>query len=306
MSRARRTVCVTIDLDPAAAYHEIHGLPPPPEAIAHRFTQVALPRLRALLEALGVRATFFAVGQDLGDAAVVAGLAAARAAGHEVANHTFGHPYRFLDLPPADQASEIRRGHDAITAALGVTPVGFRAPGYVIEAPALAELLRLGYRYDASMLPSAPYYAAKAAAMAWMRLRGRPSRARLHPPTCLLAPARPYRPDPARPWQEGDAPIHCLPGASLALGFPLVGTFLGALPPAAAAWLGRRLARRPFVSVELHGLDAVDADDPAAAALAGRQPELGRSWERRRASLAGFLEALLPGADGLPLAEAID
>ena len=104
-------------------------------------------------------------------------------------------------------------------------------------------------------------------------------------------------------WRPGAAPIRCLPGASLALGFPLVGTFLGALPPGVAAGLGRWLARRPFVSVELHGIDAVDADDPAAAALVGRQPELGRPWARRRESLRAFLAALVPGAAAVPLDE---
>lgn len=302
-----RSVCVTVDLDPLPAYYEIHGLPDPGSdpAARHCITRAALPRLLDLFDELDARATLFVVGQDLNDLDVRGMLGAAARAGHELGNHTERHPYRFLDVDGPGRLHEIRACHDRIASLTGRAPVGFRAPGYHADAELLHQLLGLGYRYDSSLLPSAPYWLAKATVMTLLRLRRRPSRARLHPPTDLVAPRTPYRPAARAPWRRGVLPLWEVPAASLVAGLPLVGTFLADLPPPHARWLGQRLRSRPFVTVELHGIDLADLHDGDLEALLGRQPGLARPLRARRAALAAFLGALCPGARVIPLGEAL-
>ncbi len=299
-----RILCVSVDLDPLDAYYAIHGIGPAPAALRDHLSAVAIPRFREVFERLGIPATFFAVGEDLASDRVAAALGEAVAVGHEVGNHTHTHPYDFLDLPVARRAAEVARCHDRILEATGVAPVGFRAPGYFLDGDTLALLADRDYHYDSSMLPSLPYYAAKLGVMSLMRLRGRRSRSRLHPLTSLLAPDGPYRPDPRRPWRRGQGPLMELPAASLVAGLPLVGTFLGGLPVAAAGLLARGLERRRFLSVEFHAIDLVDLDDGGLEPLRGRQPGLEVPVARRLAAFEALLTPLCRVAEAMTLAEA--
>jgi hypothetical protein len=297
-------LCVTVDLDPLDAYHAIHGLPPAPADLRDHLSAVAIPRFLALFARLGLPGTFFAVGSDLASERVAALMRQAVAAGHEVGNHTATHPYGFLDLAAPARAAELDRGHEAVLRATGVAPVGFRAPGYYVDRTTLGLLSERGYCYDSSMLPSLPYYAAKLGVMGLLRLRGRRSRSRLHPPLCLLAPTAPYRPDATRPWRRGSAPLVELPAASLVAGVPLVGTFLGDLPRAAVGLLAGWLSRRPFVSVEFHAIDLVAPDDGGLDALRGRQVGLQVPVARRRRRFEALLAALAGRAEPVTLAQA--
>lgn len=282
---------LSVDLDPLWAYHRIHGLEPPPPRLRHLFTLEALPRFLALFAELEVRGTFFVVGSDL-SAEVLARLREAVDLGHEVGNHTASHPYGFLDLGGEALAREIDEAHERLADGLGVAPRGFRSPGYHVSRPVLEHLARRRYVYDSSVLPSWPYYVAKLAVMAWLRLARRPSGARLHPPQALLAPGRPYRPRLDRPWRPGRAPLLELPAASLVAGMPLVGTFLAGLPEPLAERLGRWLVRSSFVGVELHAIDLVGGDGEGIGRLRAHQPGLAVPLERRRRALLGLLQPL--------------
>jgi len=66
------------------------------------------PRMLELLRRAGAQATFFVVGQRA--TKFPAEMGAIRAAGHEIANHTFSHPSgTFWCLPPGRIATEIDR-----------------------------------------------------------------------------------------------------------------------------------------------------------------------------------------------------
>jgi peptidoglycan-N-acetylglucosamine deacetylase len=301
-----RALCVSVDLDPLDAYYDIHGLGTAPSALSDHLSAVAIPRFREVFDRLGVRATFFAVGTDLASGHVAAALREAVAAGHEVGNHTHSHPYNFLDLRVSERAAEVARCHERILDATGTAPVGFRAPGYFMDGATLALLAQRGYRYDSSMLPSLPYYAAKLSVMGIMRLRGRRSRSRLHPPTCLLAPDRPYHPEGERPWRQSRShgPMVELPAASLVAGVPLVGTLLGGLSPAANRLGARWIERRRFLSVEFHAIDLVGFADGGLEPLRGRQPGLEVPVARRLAAFEALLAPLCRAFDAVPLAEA--
>lgn len=309
MVRQDKAVSVSVDLDPIACYYRIHALPgPPPERARFAVLERCLPRFGELFARHGVRATFFVVGADLEeDPAGRARLAAMAADGHELASHTHTHPYDFVRLGREAIAGEIDRAHAAIGACAGAAPIGFRAPGYEISSAVIEALAARGYRYDSSAFPSIPYYGAKAAVMAAMRLAGRRSGSILGSPRGLFAPRVPYRPDPASPYRKGSAPLVELPIAVTRVGrLPVIGTTLVTAP----GWLRRRLIAAalaaPFFNLELHGIDLADADgDEIPPALVARQPDLRRPLAHKLAALDETLTAArAAGATFLPLAEA--
>lgn len=302
-------VSVSVDLDPLSCYFRIHALPgAPPEDVRFAILRQALPRFAELFARHGVRATFFVVGSDLDEDADGRRLLTELAsAGHELANHSFTHPYDFTRLPSTRIAEEIDRAHQAIGACSGAPPVGFRAPGYETTSEVIDLLCDRGYRYDSSTFPSVPYYLAKAAVMGLLRATGRPSGSILGSPTVLLAPRTPYRPAPGAAYRRGDRPIVQMPMAvTRRLRLPVIGTSLITFPE----WLRRHMVdhvlAEPFVNLELHGIDLSDADaDRLPPALIARQPDLRRTLAHKTEALeATLLQARAVGARFLPLAEA--
>ena len=290
-----RVASISVDLDPVECYYRIHALEgaPLPDA-EERFAVLrrCLPRFRDLFARHGVQATFFVVARDLTeDQAGRALLAALARDGHELANHSYSHPYDLVRLAPGVIAREIDHAHDDIAACAGAAPVGFRAPGYEVSAEVIDLLRARHYRYDSSAFPSVPYYSAKAAVMGVMRVRGRKSGSILGSPRIMTAPRHPYRPSAGAPYRAGALDIVELPMAvTPLLRLPVIGTSLIAAPE----WIRRRLVAaalgEPFFNLELHGIDLCDAvADQIPSALVARQPDLRRPLAFKLAALDATL-----------------
>ncbi|MHB1843848.1 MAG: polysaccharide deacetylase family protein [Deltaproteobacteria bacterium] len=297
-----RLACVSIDLDALRHYAQIQGLDPgalPPEA-EHAVATRAPPRLAELLGERSAKGTFFAVGEDLlspkdgaKGAELLPGAATLKqvvGAGHEVGNHTLHHRYDLVRLPEEQVAHEVQAGATAIEAAVGQRPLGFRAPGYTLSAPLLRAAIAAGHRYDSSAFPAAPYYLAKASVMGALRLLGRPSSAILDRPRVLWAPAEPYRPSDAEPYARGalpllELPIATLPGTRL----PFIGTTAVSLPVPALRALYLAMRRRPFLNLELHGIDLMDRSDGAGDGLPRQQRDLRIPAAQKLARLRALL-----------------
>ncbi len=286
-------VSVSVDLDGVDCYWRIHALSgAPPEESRHAILRCCLPRFADLFGRAGVKATFFVVGNDLVEDADGRRLLADLARdGHELANHSFTHPYELARLPATQMADEIDRAHDALASCSGRAPVGFRAPGYEISAQVSDLLCARSYLYDSSTFPSVPYYAAKATIIAAMRVSGRASGSHLGSPRVLTAPTVPYHPAAGDPYRRGDLPILELPIAvTPGLRLPVIGTSLIAAPE----WIRKRLVaasvRRRFFNLELHGIDLADAvTDGIPSALVARQPDLRRSLAHKLQALESTL-----------------
>jgi peptidoglycan/xylan/chitin deacetylase (PgdA/CDA1 family) len=282
-----------VDLDAVACYYRIHALPgPPPERARFAVLRRCLPRFADLFARHGVRATFFVVGGDLEeDAEGRALLAELARAGHELGSHSHSHPYDFVRLADSTIAGEIDRAHAAIADCSGAPPVGFRAPGYEISDRVVDMLRARGYHYDSSLLPSPPYYGAKALVMAAMRLRGHPSGSILGNPAAPFGPVHPHR---IASGTLVELPISVSP----LLRVPVIGTTLVLAPD----WLRRRLVagalRGRVFNLELHGIDLADAEaDEIPPALVARQPDLRRPLARKLGALdATLAEARARGA----------
>jgi hypothetical protein len=284
-----RLCAVSVDLDEIPCYAAIHGLTAPDPACAHAVYAKAVPRFEALFDGLDLRATFFAIGSDLDAGNPVAREAIARlhARGHEIGNHTLSHRYDFTRLPVAEIQSEIAGGMAAIEAVTGERPRGFRAPGYTITDAVFEQLAAAGVAYDSSVFPCPGYYGAKATALAAIRARGRRSHSVLDTPRVLSAPADPYR--VGKPYtRRGDGmlelPIGVTRGSSARL--PFIGTSLVMAGENGAAWLAQRIAGRPLVNLELHGIDLADAAQDGLEFLAPHQFDLRKSLDHKRTALS--------------------
>jgi hypothetical protein len=307
---------VSVDLDGIGCYYRIHGLGPHPAELEHRILERALPRAASLFAAKGIRVTWFVIGRDA-DADAIATDQPARAAnatrlrelaaaGDELGNHSYSHPYDLARLSPSAIASEIG-GCDRVLRALngGGHVRGFRAPGYDVSPAMLDTLARLGYRYDSSIFPAPGYYAAKAAVMTALAAFGRPSGAVLTNPRALVAPPDPYRPSMTAPWRRGQAPLVELPIAVTPwTRVPAIGTTLLVAP----AWVRTRLldamARRTFFNFELHGIDFADAEqDGIPGELVDRQPDLRVPIDTKLERLDALLDTIRARWEMATLAE---
>ena len=107
-----------------------------------------------LLDELGVKATFFVLGMTAERYPDLVREVAER--GHEIASHGHAHE-RVHDQTPDSFRSDLERGLEAVEAAAGVRPVGYRAPAFSITrgAPwAYDVLAELGFEYDSSQYDS--------------------------------------------------------------------------------------------------------------------------------------------------------
>jgi polysaccharide deacetylase family protein (PEP-CTERM system associated) len=114
-------------------------------------------RILELLAARGHRATFFVLGRVAERFPRLVERIARE--GHEVGCHGFEHEL-VRGQGPERFAESLRRGRDAIAAACGRPPTGFRAPSASIVRETLWAFDRIaeaGYRYDSSLAPISSY-----------------------------------------------------------------------------------------------------------------------------------------------------
>jgi peptidoglycan-N-acetylglucosamine deacetylase len=110
--------------------------------------------LLALLDELGVRATFFVLGMTAERYPDLVREVAER--GHEIGSHGHSHE-RVYDQTPDSFRADLERGLEAVEAAAGVRPAGYRAPAFSItrDAPWAYDVLAgLGFEYDSSQYDS--------------------------------------------------------------------------------------------------------------------------------------------------------
>lgn len=242
---------LSLDLDGIGEYRDLHGLPAR-ERGRHAVIDVALPRALSFARSLRAPLTLFTIGRDLErDRSARAVLAAARA-GAVVENHSFSHRYDLSRQPRAVVDSEIARASERILAVTERRPRGFRAPGYLSSAAMLDAVAEDGMLFDASSFPCPAYYVAKLAALATIAARGRTSRALIDAPRTQLHPRQPYH-------LKGLVEIPMAVTRRLRL--PVIGTSLALAGARGARALLAGCIGDPVVSLELHGIDFLDAGD---------------------------------------------
>jgi hypothetical protein len=273
-----RLAAITIDVDSLRFYRQIHGLDGSAEVedddpIYH----LAMPRFFELCARHRAPPTLFLVGRDAPRFAER--FAGAGALGAEVASHSFDHDYRLSARASEDIAADLARADAALRPLNGGRPLaGFRAPGYNVTPALLAEVQRIGYRWDSSLLPSPAYFALRAAAIGAYALRRRPSRSLAGDLRQFLGPLSPYPFQNRAPWSPDPAgallelPMACVPWART----PLIGTSWTVAPEALRSAMWAAVDRAlPTIVLELHAIDLLDRQDhPALGELAPAQRDL--------------------------------
>jgi len=261
---------MSVDLDNLWAYMRSYG------AEAWRtypgFLHRAVPRLLDATARLGLRTTMFVVGRDAEQADHRPLLEAITGSGHEIGNHSYDHQ-PWLHRHPADRiADDIARAEEAIGAATGRRPVGFRGPAFSLSTAVLTTLKNRGYRYDATTFPTVLGPLARAYHRATSRLD---AEARRRQDGLFggvregLRPLRPYR------WDLAGGPLVEVPVTTLPLlRLPVHATYLNFLadrsPGLARAYFRTTLrlcrASRVSPSLLLHATDVLGRDDPEVPA----------------------------------------
>jgi len=143
---------LSLDLDNEWAYVKTHG--DPAWESYPSYLDVVVPRFLDLLAEFGQRITVFIVGQDAALEKNGPALRSIAAAGHEIGNHSFRHEPWLGRYSRLEVEAEITSAGEAIAAATGVQPKGFRGPGFALSRDTLDVLAGAGYRYDCSTFPT--------------------------------------------------------------------------------------------------------------------------------------------------------
>ncbi len=144
----RLTVALTFDHDAISSEVERGGGP----VLISRGEfgpRVGVPRILDLLDRHHIAATFFVPGHTV--VTFPDSVAAIVAAGHEVGCHGWAHE----DLAKLDRAAlrdVMLRSTDAVAAASGRPPRGFRAPYWSLSEDVLELVDELGFTYDSSLM----------------------------------------------------------------------------------------------------------------------------------------------------------
>jgi peptidoglycan/xylan/chitin deacetylase (PgdA/CDA1 family) len=233
----------------------------------------ALPNLLDRFLRWKIKATFFVVGRDLQRPSCVAFCKRALSEGHRIANHTLSHRVDFSRLDEAEKLREIEAGHAAIVAATGTSPVGFRAPGYHVDAAIIRSLVRLGYQYDSSVLPGPTGYLIKA----YMLARGQGAKGKSFGSwRSLFASSSPRQLAVSQGHNLMQYPVATFPYARLAIHSTFVYSFGLKYLRRAISMLSRTPGHHIYL---LHAIDGLD--HPAPEEFGGRLVPLTKSFTQR-------------------------
>lgn len=152
MANKKPVAAISLDLDNQWSYMKIHGDEGWDKYPS--YFDIFIPHILNVLDELDLKITFFIVGKDTESEENRKYLRMITERGHEVGNHSYHHESWLQTYSYEKIEQEIIRAEEAITAATGQKPVGFRGPGFSWSNDLLRVLLRRGYLYDASTLPT--------------------------------------------------------------------------------------------------------------------------------------------------------
>lgn len=108
---------------------------------------------KTIFEKYKLKATWFAVGNDLEFPPVRDAFKSIMESGHEIGNHTYSHLKDFVLQKPEVKRVEIEKCDLAIKS-IGYEPTGFRSPYFGVNDSIIKVLKDMEYGYDSSICPS--------------------------------------------------------------------------------------------------------------------------------------------------------
>ena len=147
--------------------------------------------LLALFARNRLKATFFAIADNLDEPGRREILQEIVRQGHEIACHTLTHP-NLTTLTKEQKERELQASREKLERVLGVTVEGFRAPGFLMDRECIEILSRSGYRYDSSAFPHESHSRRLQVPLAALTAPGRP----FGENSVMELPLPDYRPSP--------------------------------------------------------------------------------------------------------------
>ena len=206
-----------------------------------------------------------------------------------------------------DLAAELTLAHDAIVTAAGRPPAGFRGPGFSLSPPTLEVLADLGYRFDATTLPT---WIGPLARRYYFRGAGDLTPREREERAALFGSARdglqrnaPYR------WDLGgrdliEVPVTTFPGLRTPFHVSYLLYLSETSPRLANAYLAGALracaVRGQGPSVLLHPLDFLGGDEVDSLAFF---PGMGLPGSEKRVRVRHYLERLADAFMVVPVGE---
>jgi peptidoglycan-N-acetylglucosamine deacetylase len=152
MTKQKPIASISLDLDNQWSYMKIHG-----DEGWEKFPSylnIFVPYVLDILDELGLKITFFIVGQDAVIEENKKYLRMIADRGHDIGNHSFHHESWLQTYSKDKIEEEIIKAEEEIIAVTGIKPTGFRGPGFSWSMDLLEVLQKRGYQYDASTLPT--------------------------------------------------------------------------------------------------------------------------------------------------------
>jgi hypothetical protein len=277
-SSQEKVFCISIDLDDMRFYRRIHGLSE--EGDTPLVFQKAMPRFLDFCDRLGVKATVFVISEDLKWREAKDVLRICIESGHEIGSHSRSHKYDLSRQSKEVMQREVLGSKVEIEDTLGIEVLGFRGPGYNLSEQLLKEIYDAGYEYDTTILPSFPYYVARALIIGFMRVRGKQSASITGRFSDFVKGCKPFR------WGDG---VIELPISSFIL--PFIGTTLSRR---SLARLAKTLfAGKRFLHLVFHALDFLEASEAGTDLLV--EPALRVRLDERLDSFSMVIKGLMAG-----------
>ena len=144
----RHIVCLTFDHDHVSGLIA-RGMTSPTAISRGEYDIVVIPRLVALLERYGIKATFFTPGHTIDS--TPGAVTPYVEAGHELAHHGWTHRLP-VNLSRDEEEEEVVRGNESIKRISGRTARGYRSPAWDLSPHSIDLLLKHGIQYDSSLM----------------------------------------------------------------------------------------------------------------------------------------------------------
>jgi hypothetical protein len=143
---------ISLDLDNQWSYMKTHG----DEAWKEypSYYDIFVPYILQILDELGIKITFFIVGQDAVFEKNIPYLKQIADKGHNFGNHSFHHEVWINQYNKEQVIKELELAETAIFNATQKNTLGFRGPGFSWSNTILEVLHERNYNFDASTLPT--------------------------------------------------------------------------------------------------------------------------------------------------------
>jgi len=219
---------IQVDIDSFRVILKSYNYEEAPSITQRTIYQIAIPRFLEIFNKYNIKATFFAIGEDLLKKENQAMARWILDEGHEIANHTMTHTINpsFSGMTINEKEKEINQAEEIIRETMGFLPVGFKAPAFSIDSQTMTILEKKGYLYDSSLFPSSLSFVLRC--MQRIMLGQKTGKTQWGRAAYALAPSKPYRMRLDKIWKQGkNAKIKEVPVTTMPfLGLPFHASFV--------------------------------------------------------------------------------